>query len=306
MTTQVTMSGRAWGLMAALGLIWGGSFPATAIVLTEMTVWTTVALRVTIAGAILWALVLALRLPLPRTPRDWALMLTLGVIGNAVPFSLITWGQTSVPAGLAAILNASTAMFGVLVAAAFFPDERLTWRKGLGVVLGIAGIVIAMGWAALSRLDLTALGQLALVAASFCYAMTNVVGRMAVRGVAPQVVATGMMTGAMLIMLPVALVVDGLPSAEHSLRVWSALAYSAVIATALAYFLFYRLIAVSGASIAGLITFLVAPVAIVIGAVLLDEALPLRAYLGFGVLALGLAVLDGRLITLLAPRDPPG
>ncbi len=130
MTQQITMTGRAWGLMAMLGLLWGGSFPATAIVPDEMSFWSTVAIRVTLACLILWAAVLALGYPLPRRLRDWATILTLGVIGNALPFSLITWGQTTVPAGLAAILNASTALFTVLLAAVAFADERMTARKG--------------------------------------------------------------------------------------------------------------------------------------------------------------------------------
>ncbi len=163
-----------------------------------------------------------------------------------------------------------------------------------------------MGWQALTRLDLTALGQLALVAASLCYALTALLGRVALRDVAPQVTAAGMMTGASLVMLPIALAIDGLPSPEHSPRVWAALAYSAVFATAIAYLLYYRLLGLSGAAYAGLITFLVAPVAIVLGAILLRETLPLRAYLGFATLVLGLVVLDGRLWRLLVKPKTPG
>ena len=221
MTTQATMTPRAWTLMGMLGLIWGGSFVATAVALTEIGFWTTVAIRVGGATVVLWLAVLAMRLPLPRDLRTWGLLLSLGVIGNAVPFSLITWGQQTVPSGLAAILNASTSVFGVLVAAVFFHDERLTPRKLIGVALGFAGVATAIGMQALTRLDLTALGQLALVAASLSYAFTGIVGKLALRGVAPQVVATGMLTGAALIMVPVALWQEGWPAARHSPQVWA-------------------------------------------------------------------------------------
>lgn len=300
MADQTRMTPRAWALMAGLALLWGGSFPATGIMLTELPPLTTVAFRVTAACAVLWAYVLWRRDPLPQDARTWALLLALGLIGNALPFSLITWGQVTVPSGLAAILNASTAVFGVLVAAMFFRDERLTAQKLIGVGLGFIGVSIAIGLQVLSRLDATSVGQLAIIVASLSYAFTSSLGKVALRGVVPQVAATGMMTGATLVMVPVALFADGLPGIDHNPRVWLAMAYSATIATAIAYLLFYRLLAMAGAGYAGLLTLIVAPVAIIIGAVLLSETLPLRAYIGFGVLALGLVILDGTLIRLLA------
>lgn len=302
MISQTTMTARAWALLALLGLIWGGSFAATAVALTEVGFWSVVALRVTLAAAVLWGAVLALRLPLPRDPRQWANLFLLGLFGNALPFSLITWGQLSVPSGLAAILNASTAVFAVLLAALFFRDEALTVRKVAGVALGIAGVATAIGLSDLGSLDLSAMGQWALIAASLSYAVAGVLGRVALRGVAPQVAATGMLTGAALIMAPVALWQDGWPSTQHSGQVWLALAYSAVVATALAYLLYYRLLARAGAGNAALVTLLVAPVAIVVGAMLLRESLPPRAFGGFAILALGLLVLDGRLLTRFRAR----
>lgn len=294
-TAQVQLSPRALVLLGLLALIWGGSFTATAVALTEVGVRTTVAARVGGASLILWAWVLAAGLPLPRRLRDWGVLLLLGLIGNALPFTLITWGQTQVPSGLAAILNAATAVFGVLVAAAFLRDERLTVRRLAGVALGLCGVIVAMGLGALAALDLTALGQLALVAASLFYAMTGVLGRVALRAVRPEVAAAGMMTGAALVMVPLALVTEGVPSPHHGIAVWGALAYSAIMATAIAYLIYYRLLSMAGAGNTGFVTLLVAPVAIVLGAVLLSEALPPRAFAGFALIAAGLVVLDGRI-----------
>jgi len=301
MIRQTAMTTRAWVFLSALGLIWGGSFAANAIALTEIGFWTIVALRVAIAAVVLWVAVLVMHLPLPRSPRAWGVLFLLGLIGNALPFSLITWGQLVVPSGLAAILNAATAIFSVLVAAAFFRDELLTARKALGVALGFAGVVTTIGLSTLTTLDLTALAQLALIGASLCYAFAGSLGKVALRGIAPEVAATGMLTGSALIMVPLALWRDGLPSPEHSVQVWMALAYSAVVATAVAYLLFYRLLALAGAGNGGLVTLLVAPVAIVIGAVFLDETLAPRVFAGFAILVLGLLVLDGRLLRRAAP-----
>jgi drug/metabolite transporter (DMT)-like permease len=302
MTTQVTMTPRAWAMMGLLGLIWGWSFAATRMALTEMGFWTTVAWRIGGACVVLWVVVLALRYPLPRSLRTWGVLLSLGVIGNAIPFSLITWGQMSVPSGLAAILNAATALFGVLAAAAFFADEKLTLRKLAGVSTGILGVIVAMGLSTLAALDLAALGQLAIVLSAVAYALTGVLGRIALRQVAPQVAATGMMTGAALVMVPLALVLDGPPVWTHSAHVWMAMAYSSVIATALAYFIYYNLLRAAGAGNVTLTTLLVAPMAIIAGALTFGEALPPRAYAGFAILALGLLILDGRVLRLLSHR----
>jgi len=298
--TQQTMTPRALALLVLLASIWGASFAATSVALTELPFRSVVAIRIGGAAIVLWAYVLLARPPLPRRARDWAVLLFLGVIGNAIPFSLITWGQTTVPSGLASILNASTAVFGVLVAAAVFRDERLTARKLIGVALGLAGVIVAMGIGQLTALDPTSLGQLALVGASLCYAFTGALGRFVLRSVAPQVAATGMMTGAALVMVPWALMTDGLPPLHHSGQVWLALVYSAVIATAVAYLIYYRLLGLVGAGNSSFVTLLVAPIAIVLGAVLLDETLALRAYAGFALLAAGLTVLDGRLFHRLA------
>lgn len=306
MTAQTRIPPRALVLLLILALIWGGSFTATAIALTEVGVRTVVAARVGGACLILWIWVLAMRLPLPRGPRLWAVLLSLGLIGNALPFTLITWGQTTVPSGLAAILNASTAVFGVLVAAAFFRDEKLTARKVAGVCLGLAGLVIAIGVDSLSAFDPTSLGQLALIAASLCYAFTGVLGRVALREVDPSVAATGMMTGATILMLPLALATEGLPAAHHGWAVWVALAYSAFVATAIAYLIYYRLLGLAGAGNTSFVTLLVAPVAIVLGALVLHESLPLRAYAGFALLAAGLIVLDGRVGARLAQTRAGG
>lgn len=304
MTSQSTISTSALALLVLLGLIWGGSFTATAVALTEVGFWTTVAARVAGACLVLWAWVLGTGLPLPARARDWAVLLTLGVIGNAIPFSLITWGQTTVPSGLASILNASTAVFGVLVAATFFRDERLSLRKLAGVGLGLAGVILAMGVESLAALDLASLAQLALVGASVCYAFTGALGRVALRAVRPEVAAAGMMTGAALVMVPAALWIEGLPASHHSATVWAALAYSAFLATAIAYLIYYRLLASAGAGNTSFVTLLVAPVAIVLGAILLGEQLPPRAFAGLALLAAGLVVLDGRLAARLWPRAP--
>ena len=277
-------------------MIWGGSFISNRLALNEVPVLTTVAFRVAGACILLWVYVRLRRLPVPRAPRIWLAFLAMGLLNNALPFTLITWGQLTIPSGLAAIVNASTAIFGVLVAALAFRDERLTARRLTGVLLGFAGVAVAIGLHAFATLNLASLPQLALVAAAISYALAAAFARRVLGGLPPQVAAAGMLTGSSLLMLPTALWIDGPPVLTHGAQVWGALGYLAIIATAGAYLLYYRVLGMAGAGNLSLVTLLTAPVAIVMGALILNEALPLRAYAGFALIALGLLIIDGRLL----------
>ncbi len=295
MTPQKHLSARAWGELLLLAIIWGGSFIANRLAINEIGVLGTVAFRVTGACLLLWLYVALRGLQVPRSPRVWAAFLVMGALNNAIPFSLITWAQLTVPSGLAAILNASTALMGVVVASIVFRDERLTGRRLAGVLLGLAGVTVVIGLQALTALDLTSLAQLTLLVAALSYACAAVWGRLNLSGLPPQVAAAGMLTGSTLLMVPAALAVEGLPPAPAA-GTWLALAYLAVVSTAGAYLLYYRVLALAGAGNLSLVTLLTAPFAVILGAVVLGESLPLRDYLGFALIAAGLVVIDGRIL----------
>ncbi len=301
MTPQKSITPRAWAELFLLATIWGGSFISNRIALNEVPVLTTVTFRVLGAAVLLWAYVAARGLPLPRAPRIWASFLVMGLLNNALPFTLITWGQLTIPSGLAAIVNASTAIFGVVVASLAFRDETLTPQRLTGAILGVTGVATAIGLHTLTTLDLTSLPQLALVAAAVSYACAAVWARRTLGGLTPQVAAAGMLTGSTVIMLPLAALVDGVPQLAHSTAGWAALGYLAIISTAGAYLLYYRVLAMAGAGNLSLVTLLTAPVAITLGALMLGEALPARAFAGFALIAAGLLVIDGRLLRRKIP-----
>lgn len=289
--TTPSLSPRAWAELTLLGLIWGGSFLAIRTALDEVPPLTSVLFRTLFAAAILWPVVLLRGLALPRDPRHWIGLLVMGILNNVIPFSLMAWGQMHIPTGLTSILNANSAVFGVLVAALLLADERLTLRKAAGVLLGFAGVVTAIGPAQLLALDLTSTAQLAVVAGTLSYAFAGVWARKWLAGLPPLVSAAGMLTGSSLVMLPLVLVTDGPPQLGLSLLTWGAIAYYAVIATALAYLLYYRVLAVAGSGNVMLVTLLIPPVAITLGALVRNETLAASAYLGFALLAAGLMLL---------------
>lgn len=299
---QKTLTPTAWLLLAALSLIWGGSFLSIHVALKEIGPLTAVAHRTGWAMVILWGYIAVRRLPLPRDPRIWLAFLVMGFLNNVIPFSLMAWAQLHIETGLTAILNASTAVFGVLFAAIFFADEKLSWRKTIGVSLGFFGVATAIGLSYLAHFDLRSVAQLAVTGGTVSYALAGVWARKNLGGLTPQVAAAGMLTGSSLLAIPTAWFIEGPISLNLQPATWVAIAYYAIVATALAYLLYYRVLTLAGSGNTMLVTLMVAPVAIVLGAVTLGEALPLNAYIGFGILTVGLLVLNGRLLP--RPKRP--
>ncbi|MCE6952933.1 DMT family transporter [Cereibacter sphaeroides] len=299
--TRTSLSPRSSAELLLLGTIWGGSFLANGIALPEAGVAGIVAFRVGGAALFLWIAVRAMGLRVPREPRIWGAFLIMGMLNNVIPFTLITWGQQSIASGLASILNAATAIFGVLVAALVLPDERLTARRMAGVLLGFGGVVTVIGPDALAGFDLRSAGQLALLGAALSYACAGAFGRRTLAGLDPRMAAAGMLTASSLVVLPAALALGGIPRLDLSLPTWGALLYLSGIASAFAYLLFYRILAAAGAGNLSLVTLIIPPVAILLGALVLDERLPPHAFAGFALLGLGLLVLDGRILQI--PRE---
>jgi len=306
MPAAKSLSPRVLIELLALGCIWGGSFAANRLALDEVGVFSVVAFRVAGGMLVLWIYIRARGFVVPRGARIWAAFMVLGLLNNVVPFSLIVWGQRHIDSGLASIINASTAIFGVALAALVFRDEPLTGRRSLGVGLGFCGVVTAIGYGALAQIDITSLAQLAVLGSSLSYACAGAFGRAMLRGVAPQVTAAAMLSCSSLVMVPLALATDGWPPLDYAAPTWAALAYLALMSAALAYLLYYRVLAQAGAGNVTLVTLVVAPIATLLGALQFGEALPPRAYGGFALLALGLAVIDGRLIRLKRADKPAG
>ena len=287
---QARLTPRSWSLLLLLALIWGGSFTANHAALTALPVTTTVALRVTGAALVLWVWVRLAGLSVPRTPAFWRDAAVMGLTNNLLPFSLIVWGQTQIPSGLAGILNSSTALFSVLIAALAFADERLTPFRIAGLLLGLMGVVVTIGPEALMSFDPTSLGQLAILGAGLCYGISGAYGRARLKGIRPEVSAAAMLSVSAATLAPLALWQHGLPVfTPESL---AAVAYLALIASALAYRIFYTILAEAGAGNLGLVTLLIAPFAVIFGALLYGETLPPQAFAGLGLITLGLIVMN--------------
>lgn len=301
------MNGADWAILLVLAVIWGGAFFFISVAVDEVTPITYVWLRLSFASAALWLYVWwrGGGIGLPRSA--WGSILLLAVLNNVIPFLLFGWGQTHIASGLASILNATTPIWGVVVAHFLTSDEKMTARRLGGVLLGFGGVAVMIGPDLLRSIGTNALAQLACVIASLSYALAGVWARRFKRmGLPPVSVATSQLTVGAIILLPMALLVDRpwlqpLPS----FGALGAILALAVICTAFAYILYFRLIDSSGATNALLVTLLVPPVAILLGWLFLNEAIAARDFAGLGLIAVGLAAIDGRLLNLLrrpAPR----
>ncbi|EAQ03338.1 transmembrane drug/metabolite transporter family protein [Pseudooceanicola batsensis HTCC2597] len=296
------MSGVAWFQLILLALIWGGSFLSTRIALDEIGPLTAVMHRCLWAMLVLWIVVLATGQRPPASPRLWLMFLIMGVLNNVLPFFFLAWGQLHIESGLTAIFNSFTAVFGVVIAAIVFADERLTARKGIGVVFGVLGVATAMGMGTLGEIDLRSLAQLSVLCATLCYALGGSFGRAKLSHLPPLIAAAGMLTGSTLVMIPLAWAVEGTPSFDLAARTWGAIAYYSLIATGVAYLLYYSILAKAGSGNLMLVTLLLVPVAILLGHLVLGEVFLTRHLAGFGIIAVGLVVLDGRVVRMLRGR----
>ena len=299
---RTLMNRSDWLTLIALAVIWGAAFLFISVAVREVEPMTYVWLRLTMAAAAMW-LFLWWRGEKAGLPRSvWGSILVLALFNNAIPFVLFGWGQTHIASGLAAILNATTPIWGVVVAHLYTDDEKLSGRKLAGVFLGFAGVTVMIGPALLGSLGNNVLAQLACVTAALCYAFAGVwARRYRGMGVSPISVTTGQLSAGALMMLPLALLVDR-PwlDAMPSLTALGAIAALAVVCSAFAYILYFRLIDRAGATNALLVTLLVPPVAIVLGALVLGEVIEPRDFAGLGLIALGLAAIDGRLLRIFS------
>ncbi|MGZ3503599.1 MAG: DMT family transporter [Vulcanimicrobiaceae bacterium] len=240
-----------WLLLAILSVLWGGSFFFFKVLVNaHLPPFTIVLGRVAIAALALLAFVHFTGRRMPRSPSVWLAFLVMGALNNAIPFSLIVFGETRLDSGLAAIFNATTPMFTILLAHAFTSDERLTPNKVLGIALGLLGVIVLTGPQAVHGVNLASIAQVACLGAAFAYGCAGIYGRrFRAMGVDPIVAATGQLCGSTLLVTPLAVLVD---------RPW-ALAYStagallawlglAVLSTAVAYVIYFRILATAGAT----------------------------------------------------------
>jgi drug/metabolite transporter (DMT)-like permease len=297
MQKQAAMTSFEWALLLLLSVLWGGSFFFSKVALIELPPLTVVLARVGLAAIALAIYLQVNGVKISTSLQVWLAFFGMGLINNLIPFSLIFWGQTQIASGLASIINATTPVFSILVAHFLTDDEKMNGNKIAGILLGVAGVAVLMGPRALSTEGPPLLPMLACLGAALSYGFASVFGRRFKRmGVAPTVVAFGQVTATTIMMIPIVAVIDApwnfaLPTATT----FGALIALALLSTALAYVIFFRILLGGGALNVSLVTLLIPVSAILLGSLILHERLAPNHFGGMALIALGLLAIDGRL-----------
>ena len=292
------MRTQDWLLLTFLSVLWGAAFFFIGVAHSEVPPFTLVLARVGIAAAVLLPLVFALGYTLPRSVVAWRPFVVQAIINNVVPFTLMVYGQQRIASGLAAVLNATTPLFTLLLARVFAGDV-LTANKWIGVALGIGGVAILMGPEALTSNASSVIGMLCIIVAAISYGVSALWMRR-LRHIPPLVTSAAQLTCSTIMLLPMAAIADrfwtmpmpGLPATLAVLAL-------AVVSTALAYIVFFRISATAGPSNVMLVTLLIPVTATGLGVLILGEALTVHQIAGALIIASGLIVIDGRLLRRL-------
>ena len=296
------MSKQAWSLLLLLSAIWGASFLFIEMALVALSPASLVFFRVLIGAMTLGFVIIVTRRALPKQASFWLSTFVMGVINNIIPFTLIAYGQVTITGGMASIINANTAFFGVLVAAIFIVNERLSTHRLIGVIIGVSGVVIVVGPSELSQFDLTSIGQLAVILATLSYAFASVWGRLKLQGYDSIVTAFATTLSASLILGVYLLITQSFPVFDVTISLVIVAIGLGMIGTGYAYMIYFRILALAGASNLMLVTIIVPIFAVTLDAIFLSQWVSVREMIGFCIIALGLAVMDGRVLSYLQPN----
>jgi len=297
------MGSQDWFQLFFLSILWGGSFFFSKVALVDLKPFSVVLGRVFIAAIALNIIVRVTGHRMPTSLKMWFSFFVMGFLNNLLPFSLIFWGQTQISSSLASILNATTPVWTVLLAHFLTTDERITPNRISGVIFSMIGVVVMIGFDALQGWGSNVIAQLAVVGAAISYACAGIYGKR-FKETPAIVTATGQITGTTLMIIPIVIIFDKpwlLP--KPGLNAWGALVGLALLSTALAYILYFRLLSSAGATNLLLVTFLIPVSAILLGTIILGEQLDIQHVVGMGFISLGLIAIDGRLFRKIGLRD---
>ncbi len=272
---------KHWVMFGALGVIWGSSFLLIKLAVDDLGPLPLVSVRITVAALVMAAYLRASRRRWPSTRREIVALLFVGVANTALPFGLITWGEQSIDSGLATVLDATVPLFTLVFAHFALADEHIDVYKVLGLVIGFAGVALLAGRDVDSTSPNPLSGQAAVLVASAFYALSSVTIRRYLRRVDPYVVAGGSLMIGSVAILSATLLTAPLPTvSEIGLQAALAVIVLALLNTVVAYFLFYGLLDAWGSVRTSLVTYILPPVGLTLGALLLDEPIDWKIVAG--------------------------
>ena len=297
------MKNKDWILVILLGLFWGSSFFFVEMLLSYLSPFMIVYLRVSIASIFLIVFIIIRGTKFKLSLKNLFNLFIMSLLNNIFPFLLITFGQQTTTGGLASILNANTSFIGILLASLFLPLERLNFYRLIGVSIGVLGVIIAIGYQNIIQLNHDDLGKYLILIATLSYGFAGVWGKLKLQNFTPIIAATGMLTMSTIILTPYAFTM-------HLEEIYSLnffiLKYAfvfAIICSVFAYFLYFKILESAGAGNLLICTIIIPPSSIFLNAFILDQIITFNECLGLIIIILGLIILDGRLINKHTPTS---
>jgi drug/metabolite transporter (DMT)-like permease len=279
-----------FALLLLLAVLWGGSYTFIKFGVATIPPITLIAARTLIAGLLLLGIMQARGLSLPRDIGTWRRFMLQAFLNSVIPWTLIAWGERSLDAGLATILNSTAPMFTFFLTLAITRHETLSVRKLFGVLTGMAGICLIVGMQALGGLGEQLVAEIAVVVATICYAGAAIFGR-AFKGLDPMAPAAGSLLSGAAVLIPISLVIDRPWTLAPSMSSMLALIGLAVFSTAFAFVIYFRLIQTLGSVGTTAQAYLRVPIGVALGVLFLGESLTETAWIGLGCVFIGVAAM---------------
>lgn len=289
-----------WGLIVLQSMLWGSSYFFIAIARPELPAFTIAVLRLLPAIALLLVIVLPLGYRLPATWAEWRMFVAFSVINSTLPFVLVVWGQSQFSGGMAAVFNATAPLFGVFLAHLLTHDEKLSFNKVAGILVGIGGVAVLTGADLGQASGASVLARLALISAPLCYVLANIYARRRLGGYDPFVIATMQSVGGLPSALLLAIVVDqpwSLPM--PSLAALAAVFGMGTLGMGLASLCHYTVLRRAGTTNALVVTLIMPLTPILLGGFFLGDRLSVTDMIGAGIIAAALLLIDGRILHAL-------
>ena len=297
------MNNKTWLLVILLGFIWGSSFLFTEILLNYINPVLIVFFRVSLASIILIIYVLFFtNLKFNLSKEILLTFFTMGLLNNVIPFLLIAYAQETITGGLASILNANTSFFTIFLASLFLKDEKLTNYRLFGIIIGIIGVVVIVGFENLSEFKNYNFGIVLMLFSCLSYSFAGIFAKTKLTNIHPTISATGMLSMSTIILFPFIIIYNGNELININSTVLYYSCMFAFICSVLAYFLYFKILETNGAGNLLICTIIIPPSSILLNAFFINEIIKIYELIGLIIITLGLIILDGRIINYIKNR----
>lgn len=297
------MNNKTWLLVILLGFIWGSSFLFTEILLNYINPVLIVFFRVSLASIILIIYVFFFtNLKFNFSKEILLTFFTMGLLNNVIPFLLIAFAQETITGGLASILNANTSFFTIFLASLFLKDEKLTNYRLLGIIIGIIGVVVIVGFENLSEFKNYNFGIVLMLFSCLSYSFAGIFAKTKLTNIHPTISATGMLSMSTIILFPFIIIYNGNELININSTVLYYSCMFAFICSVLAYFLYFKILETNGAGNLLICTIIIPPSSILLNAFFINEIIKIYELIGLIIITLGLIILDGRIINYIKNR----